>query len=378
MKATRFNDVMRLATDFLDTKVRPHVDGYDAAGELPGAILDELKQHNLLNAGLDGEQGGWGLEPRELWQFFETVGACCSSLRSILTVHDMVMKTLWRFMQRGGTDGARGGLFAGIVSRREIAAFALTEDGAGSDSSLIETEARAVPEGYVLNGCKRWITAARIANWFLVFAKVDGKPTAFVVDARSAGLRVLKKENVLATQASMIGDVVFEDCFVPHALRLGRVGAGLDWVAAYALDHGRFSVAAGGVGLAHACLHEGVEFCRTRVQGGAKLMDHAVLVEKVAQMTLAANSARLMGLEAASRRGAASFDAAHWTIMAKQHSADAARHCADALMQLMGSRGFDTSGKASRYFRDSRLYQIIEGTNEINMDRIGRTALLMR
>lgn len=345
---------------FVDRIVAPRAAEIDRTGAVPADLIQALAAEGYLTAGVAVEHGGGGLDAVRLGILHEEIGRGCSSVRTLLTVHGMVADAI----ERWGTGAQRAEL-PRFCRGEVLGALALSEPAAGSDPGSLEATAEPVPDGYVLNGTKRWISMAQIADVLLVFARTRSGITAFLVPRDTSGLRVVPVDNVLGTRGGLMGEVWFDGCRLSAACVLGPVGRGFITVGATALEFGRYSVACGCVGIAQACLDASLDHTAQRWQGGALIKDHQLIRRLVTDMATEVAAARLLCRQAGALRAAADLTAPLATWMAKYFSASAANRAARETVQIHGAAGCLDGHPAARCFRDAKVMEIIEGSTQI-------------
>lgn len=346
--------------EFVDTVVVPRADEFERDQKIPADVLKQVAERGYWGAVLPESAGGSGMDMVTLGILHEEVGRGCSSLRSLLTVHTMALSALHRW----GSAQARERLLPGLASGDRLGAFCLTEPGAGSDIGSVATTADADGDGFVLNGVKQWITGGQLAEVLLVFAKSGRGLTAFAVDADSPGVRRTSVANVLGTRAGMMAEIEFSGCRVPGWALVGAEGAG-SLVAAGTLDLGRYSVAAGCVGVLQACLDASVAHTAHRRQGGALLRDHQLVRRMIADMVTGVAAARSLCHRAGELKDDRDPATLTATWIAKYFaSANAMRAATDAV-QLHGAAGCADGHPVNRFFRDAKVMEIIEGSSQI-------------
>jgi glutaryl-CoA dehydrogenase (non-decarboxylating) len=301
----------------------------------------------------------------------EEIAKACSSVRSLMTVHNMSAQALLKLGSRDQHLRWLPDLCAG----KRIIAFALSEPNVGSAAHTIETEAVERDNTYLLNGTKKWITYGQIADLFLVFAQCEGKPTAFVVDRSSDGLSVEPLKDVFGTRGSMLAEVRLDNVAVPKAHQLGPAGMGIRFVAHTALDHGRFSVAWGCTGIIQACLDACVSYTQQRRQGEQKLKDYQLIRRLLTDMLVAHTAARALCYRSACLREQGDPRAVMETAMAKYYASDAAMRAATDAVHIHGANGCTADYPVGRYLRDATVMGIIEGTHEIHQVTLANYAL---
>lgn len=346
---------------FVREHITPHADRWDREERVPAELIERLRANGYLGSPLSLEAGGGGLDAITYGLLTEELARGCSSVRSLLTVHDMVALAIWRWGSRElkakvGTAAARAEL---------VCALALSEPEAGSDAAGVQTTARAEGDGYVLNGRKKWITYGQIADLFLALVRCEEKLTAFVVPADAKGFTRRPLHGIVGTRASLLAELEFDDCFVPANHLVGRIGFGLSHVVGTALDHGRYSVAWGAVGIAQACLDACLEYTSARRQFGVELSQHQLVQRKLTNMITGTRAARLLCYRAGYMRQMGDPGAGSETLIAKYFASKTAVGAANDAVQLHGANGLTEEYPVARYLRDARVTEIIEGSTQI-------------
>jgi alkylation response protein AidB-like acyl-CoA dehydrogenase len=350
--------------------IAPSADAWDHQGTMPDSFIQQFAAAGHLAATIPAAYGGGERDPITVGLLCEETGRACSSVRSLVTVHGMVTHALLRF----GTPAQRAHWLPRLASGAAIGAFALTEPGAGSDIQAVATTARATDGGYLLDGEKRWITFGARADVYLLFARLEGRPAAFLVERHRLGLAVRPLQGALGTRASMLADLTLTDCEVPAEALLGRPGFGLAGVAADALEFGRYSVAWGCVGLAQACLDASLDHAAARRQFGVRLRDHQLVQRMLADMATGTSAARLLCQQAGWLRACGDPQAVHATWLAKYFASTTAFRAASDAVQIHGARGIGTDHPVQRYLRDAKVMEIIEGSTELQQTTIAQFA----
>ena len=355
------HDVRQRCRAFVAEHVAPHAAGWDREGSIPEAVIAELRHRGYLGAHLARELGGGGLDPISYGLLTEEIGRGCSTLRSLLTVHDMVSEAV----RRWGSPYLKSEVLPRLARAELLAALALSEPNVGSDAANVETEAERDGDAFVLTGCKRWITFGMIADVFLVFARCGDQVAAFVVPATAGGLARQPITTVVGTRAAHLAELTLTRCRVPADHLVGRVGFGFSHVAATALDLGRYSVAWGAVGIAQACLDACLAYTSSRHQFGKPLAKHQLVQRKLTRMIVDTRAARLLCYQAGYRRSIGAPDAATDTLIAKYFASRAATRAANDAVQLHGANGLSQDYPVERYLRDAKVTEIIEGSTQI-------------
>ncbi len=346
---------------FTATAIAPHAGRWDREESIPAGLIDELRQRGYLGSNVPPDFGGPGRDMITYGLLTEEIAKGCSSVRSLLTVHDMVAHAIHRWGSRAQRERWLPHLARGEV----IGALALSEPNAGSDAKSVETVAIDAGHAWVLEGRKKWTTFGQIANLFLVLAQADGKPTAFLVERESPGLTVCPLKGILGTRASMLAEITFDGCRIPKENLLGRAGFGVSHVIAAALEQGRYSVAWGSVGIGQACLDACQTYAAERKQFGVPIGDHQLIRRLLTEMIANVRAARLLCLRAGWLRDTGDPGAAGEVMLAKYFASTMATRAANDAVQIHGANGCSEDYPVGRYLRDSRVMEIIEGSTQI-------------
>jgi glutaryl-CoA dehydrogenase (non-decarboxylating) len=285
-------------------------------------------------------------------------------------VHSMAALAIWRW----GTEEQKAQWLEKLGQGQAIGAFALTEPEAGSDAREIRTEAVASGDDFLLSGHKKWITFAQIADLFLVFARSQRGPCAFLLERNTPGLLISPVHSMLGTRASMMAELHLEKCRVPKRNLVGAPGFGLSHVASSALDCGRYSVAWGCVGITQACLEACLRYTGQRKQFGALLRDHQLVQRMIARMVVGVRAARLLCYNAGQLKDAGDPASMIETSIAKYFACTTAAKIARDAVQIHGANGCSSEYPVQRFYRDAKIMEIIEGSNEIQEITIAQSA----
>ena len=331
-----------------------------------GVVHDEAHVDRVPALGV-----GRGLAARESGRVDALLGAACSSLRSLLTVHSMVIHAVTRF----GSPAQRERWLPPLASGAILAGFALSEPEVGSDAAAIQTAAGADGEGYSLTRGKPWRTLREGAGRLLVFARTDAGPTAFLVETSLPGVRRLPIRDMLGVRASMLAAVHLEDCRVPADARLGKPGLGVTFVAQSALDWGRLSDALGYVGIAR----RGLPISGAHAEQGRQFHQHLGIpmdARHVAlKMLVETRAARLLCERAADLKDRGDPRSLAEVSAAKYYATRAASRAATDAVQILGANGCSPDYPVERLLRDARIMEIIEGSNEMHQLSLAEHAL---
>lgn len=367
-------DQARLRTrtrELVEAEIAPHANRWEREEGFPLQVVDRLREDRLLGAPLPEEVDGGGLDPISYGLVTEEIGRGCSSIRSLLTVHDMSTLAIHRW----GSRRLREELVPAMARGERLMAFALSEPEVGSDAASVRTEARPDGDRYLLHGRKRWITCGQIADLLLVFARVGDRATAFLVDADGPGITREPIRGMEGTAASYLAEIRFDGAPVPEERLVGRPGFGFSAVASTALDHGRYSVAWGSVGIAQACLEASLHHTSRREQFGVPIREHQLVRRMLTEMIANTRAARLLCCRAGHLRRTDAPGALAETQVAKYFASRAATRAATDAVQLHGARGLGPDASVGRYLRDARVTEIIEGSTQIQQITIPDLAL---
>jgi glutaryl-CoA dehydrogenase (non-decarboxylating) len=356
---------------FADRVLTPLADRFDSEQAISRDVVAALAAQGLLGGLLPKDFGGADLDIVEYGLLAEELGRSCQSIRNFVAVEDMVAHSIWKW----GTPQQQERWLPRITSGASVAAFALTEPGVGSDAGAIETTARGDGADIVLDGTKKWISFAQIADLFLVFAKLAGRHTAFLVERDTPGLSVEPLTGLLGLRGSMLGRITLRDCRIPEANIVGRPDLGLTFVASSALDLGRYSTAWGAVGLAQACLEACADYAARRSQYGTEIRNHQLVQRMLADMVTDTMAARLLCHHAGVSKQRADIDAVHHTLMAKYRASTVAVSVSGDAVQIHGAQGIGAETSVQRHYRDAKVLEIIEGTSQIQQEMLGQFAV---
>jgi glutaryl-CoA dehydrogenase (non-decarboxylating) len=351
---------------FTEREIVPNAGIWDWQGHVPAGFLQRLAAAGYLGAGL--RTGAAAMDAITFGLLNEEIGRGCSSVRSLITVHSMVGQAIFRW----GTAAQKRRWGPPLAEGSTIGAFCLTEPAAGSDVQAIQATARRCGGDYVLNGCKKWITFGQAAGIFLVFARLEEGPCAFIVERDTPGLSIRPIDGMVGLRAAMLAELQFEDCRVPADHLLGRLGFGISHIAAFALDLGRYSVAWGCVGIAQACLEASTQYSEERRQFGGVLAGHQLVRRMLTQMIVGVAASRLLCCQAGYLRQNGDTNSVVYTTMAKYFASRTANRAALDAVQIHGANGCSSRYPVERFMRDSKIMSIIEGSDQMQEIMIAR------
>ncbi|OGG54178.1 MAG: butyryl-CoA dehydrogenase [Candidatus Handelsmanbacteria bacterium RIFCSPLOWO2_12_FULL_64_10] len=354
------------ARAFCRRELLPHVRDWDRAQQFPREVLPKMAAEGLLSVCIPRRYGGLGRDYLSLGLVSEELERVDSAFRVLLAVH-LGLNSLALF--QWGDEAQRQKYLVPQARGEKLAAFGLTEPGAGSDVAGIRTTARRDGDAYVLNGEKTWIGFADVADHFLIFACTDPAAggrgiSAFVVERVFEGISTSSIRHKLGGRVGNTGGIVLRDVRVPVENRLGEEGEGFK-IALSALDNGRYTVAAGGVGLIEACLEASLEYAKRRETFGQPIGRRQLIQQKIARMVAGRDIGRLLyyqigWLKNRGRRCTREVSLAKWVTCQNAFQA------ADDAVQIHGAHGYSDEHPVERYFRNARGALIYEGTQEIH------------
>ena len=363
--------LVELARDFAKNEVRPVAADHDQSGEFPIDILKKAWELGLLNTHIPEEFGGLGLETFDGCLLAEENAWGCTGSSTAIEANTLAEVPVIV----AGTEAQKKKYLGRMTEEFLFCAYGVTEPNAGSDVASIKTTAVRRGDKYILNGQKMWITNAAKANWYFVLAKTDPDAghrgmTGFIVDHDAPGITVGRKEWNMGQRASDTRGLTFEDVEVPVANRLGEEGEGFV-IAMKAFDRTRPLVAAGAVGLARAAYDHAVDYASERRTFGRPLHKHQAIGFMIADMAKDIDAARFLVWHSAwlIDRGMRNTKQA---AMAKCFAADAAHRIASDAVQVFGGNGFNCEYPVEKLLRDSKIFQIYEGTSQIQRMIVSR------
>ncbi|MEW6056108.1 MAG: acyl-CoA dehydrogenase family protein [Bdellovibrionota bacterium] len=357
-------ELQRLAREFAAKEIIPKAAHHDETGEFPHEIFKKAWELGLANSHVPEDCGGLGLGVLDGCIITEEMAYGCTGIATAMEANSLAAAP----MIVAGSEAQKKKYLGMLTAEPLYAAYCVTEPGAGSDVAGIRTVAKKVGNEYVINGSKMWITNGSVASWFFVLAYTDPAAkhrgmSGFIVDAKSAGVTVGKKEWNMGQRASDTRGITFEDVKVPAENLLGKEGDGFK-IAMSAFDHTRPTVASGAVGLARRAMDESIQYAQTRKTFGQPIAVHQGVSFMIADMAKDIEAARLLVHRAAweidqGRRNT------RFAAMAKAFAADMAMRVATDAVQVHGGYGYSTEYPVEKLMRDAKIYQIYEGTSQI-------------
>jgi glutaryl-CoA dehydrogenase (non-decarboxylating) len=358
--------VRDLVREWAAREVAPHIREWDVEGKVDRSVIDKLGEMGILGLPIPEQYGGLGLDYVSLALACEELEYVDTSLRVILSVHvGLNSLTLLQW----ATEEQKQRWLVPQAMGEKIATFGLTEPAAGTDAGAIESVAVRDGDSYILNGSKMWISLADIADHFLVFASIDRSLkhrglTAFVLERGMEGFTTGTIKGKLGVRAGNTGELAFNNVRVPVENRIGEEGEGFK-IAMSAIDQGRFTVAAGAVGLTRASLDASVAYANQRHTFGEPIGRHQLVQQMIAKMVAGHEASRLLVYRAADLKNRGVRNTKE-TSLAKWYATDAALAAADDAIQIHGSYGFSNEYPVERFMRNARGSVIYEGTSQIH------------
>ena len=354
---------------FVESNIDPQANQWEKEEGIPKSIIELCKGAGYLGGTLPLEYGGQGWDALTYGMFTEAIAKSSTSLSGLFNVHTMIEQTILKW----GTREQKDHWLSSMAKGERLGAFALTEPEAGSDISKIATEYKLDGENLILNGRKKWVTFGALADIILVFGKLNEKFVSCLVEKNTPGLRIVPIKNMLGFRAGHLAELHFDKCVIKKENIIGRGGLALSCIAPYALDFGRISVAFAALGILRGCL----EICSMHVLKrntfGRPLIDHGAIRKMIADMGVDYEAARLLCIDSTMAKNEHLPNAAEKIMVAKYFATlTASRHSGNAV-QIMGALGCHEEVAVSRYYRDSKMLEIIEGSNEIHQMLLGKS-----
>jgi alkylation response protein AidB-like acyl-CoA dehydrogenase len=362
------------AREFCDREILPRVRENDRAGRFDRELARKLGEVGYLGAPVAEEYGGRGLDYIGYGLIVEQVGRADSSARTVVSV---VTSLVAGSIERWGTEEQKQRWLPRLCSGEGLGCFGLTEPDTGSDAANLRTRARKTEAGWVISGQKMWISLANYSDVALIFAQTDPEKkhrgiACFLVPTESEGYSAQEIHGKLGLRASDTGEISLDDVKVGDDALLGEVGDGFK-IAMSALDNGRYSVAAGCVGICDGCVDASVAYSTERRQFGVPIARFQLVQEMIAEMILKRDAGRMLVWRAGDLKDRGKPNTTE-TSIAKLYATEAAVECANLAIQVHGGSGYVDDYPVERYLRDARVTTLYEGTSQIHKLIIGRSA----
>jgi alkylation response protein AidB-like acyl-CoA dehydrogenase len=370
-------EIRDLIRELARERIAPRAAEIDKTAEFPWDVVELFREHGIFGVMYDEEYGGLGASALMTLVAIEEVSKVCATSGLILAVQELGSLGL----KLAGSDEQKERYLPRLATGEWLTAYALTEPGSGSDSAAMRSEARREGDEYVINGSKRFITNAGVADLYTVFAKTDPAAghdgiSAFLVESRSPGLEVGRIEPKMGIKGSTTGELFFNDMRIPSDNLLGEEGEGFK-IAMRILDRSRPGIGAQGLGLAQGATDYALQYAKERETMGKPIGQHQLIAAQLADMETKCEAARLLLYKCGQLidEGADGSDLTKISAMAKLYCSDVAMEVTTDAVQILGGYGYMQEYPLERMMRDAKITQIYEGTNEIQRLVIAREML---
>ena len=369
------SSVAQSAKDFANQYIKPHLMEWDESQEFPVNIFKELGKLGMMGVLVPEEYGGSGLSYFEYSAVIIEIAKVCGSIGLSVAAHNSLCTG---HILTFGNEDQKKKYLPKLATAEHIGAWGLTEAGTGSDAGNMQTTAIKDGNDWIINGTKCWITHGKSSNVAVVICRT-GEPhakdsaTAFIVDRYTPGFSAGKKENKLGMRASETAEMVFDNCRIPDTNRLGEVGAGFKQ-SMKILDGGRISIAALSLGIAKGAYEASVKYSKERYQFGQPIANFQGIAFKLADMATEIAAAELLINQACDLKSRG-LPVTKEAAMAKYYASEVAVKVATDAVQVYGGYGYTKDFPVEKFYRDSKLCTIGEGTSEIQKLVISREVL---
>ncbi len=366
--------IRETAREFAEREILPNVRENDRAGRFDRELARKLGEVGFLGAPVAEAYGGRGLDYVSYGLIAEEIGRADSSARTVVSVCTSLVAGP---IEKWGSEEQKQRWLPRLCSGEGLGCFGLTEPDTGSDAANLRTRATKTAEGWSLSGQKMWISLGNHSDFALIFAQTDPAQkhrglAAFIVPTDSEGFATQEIHGKLGLRSSDTAEISLDEVEVGPDALLGEVGDGFK-VAMSALENGRYSVAAGCVGICEGCVESSVSYAKERKQFGVPLARFQLVQEMIAEMILKRDAGRMLVLRAGLLKDEGRPNATE-TSVAKLYATEAAVECANLAIQVHGGSGYVDDYPVERYLRDARVTTLYEGTSQIQKLIIGRAA----
>ncbi len=367
--------VASTARDFARLHIKPFVMEWDESQTFPLAVFKEMGKLGLMGVLVPEKYGGAGLGYFEYIAIIEELSKVCGSVGLSLAAHNSLCTG---HILQFGSEVQKEKYLPLLATAEWLGAWGLTEANTGSDAGNMHTTAVKEGDQWVLNGTKCWITHGRSCDVAVVIARTgepraSGNSSAFIIEKGTPGFSGGKKENKLGMRASETAEMIFDNCYIPDANRIGEVGDGFRQ-SLKILDGGRISIAALGIGIARGAYEASIQYAKERHQFDQPIANFQGISFKLADMATEIEAAELLTLQAADKK-MAGLPMTREAAMAKYYSSEVAVKVSNEAVQIFGGYGYTKDFPVEKYYRDSKLCTIGEGTSEIQKIVIAREVL---
>lgn len=355
--------------EYVKEYVEPFASEWDKQQGVPRSVIEKCAEAGFVGGIIPKEYGGGGWDTVTFGLLNEAFGAASSSLCGLFTVQTMVAMTISRW----GSEEQKKQWLEPMAKGKVIGSFAMTEPKVGSDIQSIETTFTPQGENYLLNGTKRWITYSGLADIFLVFGKNEDKSMACIIPSNAPGVKVIPIRDMLGFRGAYLSQLEFTDCLITPSDLVGKPGLVIAYVAPYGLHYGRVSTAWSSTGLLRACVETASSYASERRQFGEPIMEHGLIRELLTDMVVEMEAARSLCLSGSIADDAHMPDAMEKILMAKYYASRAASRAAANTIQAMGAAGCHEENRAAEFYRNAKIMEIIEGTNQVLQRVLGKS-----
>lgn len=367
-------EYLELAENFTKNEIIPVAAQYDISGEFPWEVIKKAHATGLMNLHIPEKYGGMGLGTLDGCLITEKMAYGCTGIMTALEANGLGSMPV----MIAGNEEQKKKYLSRLIEEPLMCAYGVTEPGAGSDVAGIKTKAEKKGDKWVINGQKMWITNGGVANYYFVLARTNPDPkcsaskafTGFIVDADTPGVTPGRKEKNMGQRCSDTRGITFEDVVVPEENVLIGEGAGFK-VAMGAFDKTRPPVAAGAVGISQRALDEATKYANERKTFGVPIIQHQAVAFMLADMAIGTEAARL-AYQKSAWQADNKIRNTYMASIAKCLAGDVANKSATDAVQIFGGNGFNTEYPAEKLMRDAKIYQIYEGTAQIQRIIISR------
>jgi len=370
--STEQQAIVDMAREFARKEMMPKAAHFDESMDYPWDVIKKAHANGLLNLGLREEHGGLGVGSLVQAMVVEELAYGCSAMATAITANDLALGPLLVAANKAQLDE----FVTPMINSPLMAAYCVTEPGAGSDVAGIRTTCRKVGDDYIINGEKMWITNGSVASWYFLLATLDPAlghkgMCGFVIPANTPGITVGKKEVNMGQRCSDTRGIAFKDVKVPKKYLLGNEGEGFKY-AMKAFDHSRPFVAAIGVGIAQCAMDHAVKYALERKAFGKTISEHQAVAFMIADMATEIEASRLL-YQKAGWMADQGLKNTKWCSMAKCMGGDVAVRVSQDAVQILGGYGYNSEYPVEKLYRDSKICQIYEGTQQIQRVIISRS-----
>lgn len=375
VKDSEIEQMAQMVHNFVENEVEPYAQQIEDEDKIPQHLIDQVKELGLFGMSIPEEYGGIGLGMVGKAAVLEQLGRTHNGFVSLISAHTGIGST---GLVRLASPYLKEKYLPDLAAGKRIAAFALSEPGAGSDATNLATRAEKKGDKWILNGTKHFITNAPVADVFTVFATTDREKgakgiTAFLIERGFPGFTVGKKDKKMGLRGSYTAQLIFDNCEVPEENVIGEVGMG--YVAALKiLSEGRIGLAARAVGSCDKLIELSARYAQERIQFGKPIAANQAIQWMIADMATETEAARTLTLKAAHLVDEGK-KVVKESSMAKLYASEVFNRVADKAVQIHGGMGYVSDYPVERFYRDARITKIYEGTNEIQRLIISRNVL---